>query len=244
MTNSAALPGAAAMESPAPVIEVRDLHYTYPDGSAALRGVNFSLRAGESVILLGANGSGKTTFVLHLNGLLRGQGHLSICGLTVEPHTLAEVRRRVGLVFQDADEQLVMPSVREDVAFGLLNRGVPIDDAMARADRMIDRVGLSHCREKAPFHLSSGEKRRAAIAGVLVMDPDVLVLDEPSTYLDPPGQRALVSLLTSLPQAKIVVTHDLALARRICSRAVFFDQGRVADDGPLDEILLRHDWTV
>lgn len=226
------------------LIHVRDLRYRYTDGTEALRGVDFDLFEGETVVLLGANGSGKTTFVLHLNGLLRGEGTIEVCGLQVAPPNLTQIRRKVGLVFQDADEQLVMPTVREDVAFGLLNYGMPPGEALAKADAMLAEVGLAHAGERAPYHLSSGEKRRAAIAGVLVMEPDVIVLDEPSTYLDPPGQRDLLKLLRELPQAKIVVTHDIAMARAIGTRAVFFERGQVRESGPVDDLVSRFDWDV
>lgn len=226
------------------LIDVRQLRYRYPDGTEALRGVDFQLVEGETVILLGANGSGKTTFVLHLNGLLIGEGSVAVCDRRVSKANLAQVRRDVGIVFQDADEQLVMPTVLEDVAFGPLNQGMPRQEALALAARTLERVNLAHCASRAPYHLSSGEKRRAAIAGILAMEPSVLVLDEPTTYLDPPGQRNLIDLLAGLPQAKIVVTHDVTLARALGTRAVFFENGRISGVGPVDEVLQQFDWQV
>lgn len=227
---------------PQPLIEVRQLRYRYADGTEALKEIDFELSEGETVILLGANGSGKTTFLLHLNGLLLGEGQVTVCGTEVNRRNLAEIRRRVGIVFQDADEQLVMPTVLEDVAFGPLNHGVPRERALAAARETILRMNLGHCLERAPYHLSSGEKRRAAIAGILAMDPSVLILDEPTTFLDPPGQRSLIQTLASLHQAKIVATHDCHLAKALGTRAVFFEGGRVAASGPVEEILDRFSW--
>lgn len=196
------------------------------------------------MILLGANGSGKTTFLLHLNGLLMGEGMVTICGLPMTKANLAEIRRRVGIVFQDADEQLFMPTVLEDVAFAPLNQGVPPEEAVEKAKKLLEQVGLSDEAERAPYHLSSGEKRRAAIAGILAMDPAVLVLDEPTTFLDPPGQRTLIDLLKRLPQAKVIATHDLVLAARLGTRALFFDQGQIAGEGPVEDLISRFGWKV
>jgi energy-coupling factor transporter ATP-binding protein EcfA2 len=225
------------------VIDIRGLRYRYPDGTQALDGIDFHLDAGECVALFGANGSGKTTFLLHLNGLLDGEGDVEICGMPVTKKTLQTIRAKVGVVFQDSDEQLFMPSVLEDVAFGPLNLGLSPTDAMARAEKTLGQVGLPHAAiHKAPYHLSSGEKRRAAIAGVLAMEPEILVLDEPTTSLDPPGQRGLINLLRELPQAKILATHDVNFARALAHRAVFFESGRVVGEGPVDEIVARFSW--
>ncbi len=225
-----------------PLIEVRGLRYRYSDGTEALRGVDFRLQAGESVALFGANGSGKTTFVLHLNGLLTGDGFVAVCGLPVEKKNLPEIRRRVGLLFQDPDEQLFMPSVLEDVAFGPLNLGLDPEEAIARARAALRQVGVEEASEKAPYHLSAGEKRRVALAGVLAMEPEILVLDEPTTYLDPPGQRHLLELLRNLPQSKLLVTHDAAFAAALADRAVFFDKGRIIAEGRVEEIVHRFQW--
>ncbi len=223
-------------------ILTRGLRYRYPDGTQALNGIDFDLDAGESVALFGANGSGKTTFVLHLNGLLRGEGTIEICGLPMANETLEQIRSKVGVVFQDSDEQLFMPTVLEDVAFGPLNLGLAPSDALTRARAVLDRVGMAHALDRAPYHLSAGEKKRVAIAGVLAMDPEILVLDEPTTFLDPPARRDLLALLRSLPQAKVLVTHDANLARALATRAVFFDRGRIAGEGDVIEVIQRFHW--
>lgn len=225
-----------------PVVEVRSLKYRYPDGTEALKGVDFRLEAGEGVALLGANGSGKTTFALHLNGLLSGSGAVRICGMEVTPASLAAIRRKVGMVFQDADSQLFMPTVIEDVGFGLLNQGLAPEEACERAQIALEQVGMVGTGSRAPHHLSAGEKRRVALAGILALDPEILVLDEPTTFLDPPGQRALSDLLRNLPQAKILITHDMPFALATCSRAVFFHDGSVAAEGPVEEIAARFGW--
>ncbi len=226
------------------VIEVRGLRFRYDDGTEALRGIDFRLEGGETVALLGANGSGKTTFVLHLNGLLAGEGEVRVCGLAVERKNLAAVRRKVGLVFQDSESQLFMPSVIEDVAFGPLNQGCTPDEAAARARAALETVGMSAAARRAPYHLSAGEKKRVAIAGILATEPEVLVLDEPTTFLDPPGRRALAQLLAGLPQAKLLVTHDVAFARALATRAVFFEKGLIVAEGPVADIARRFDWEM
>jgi cobalt/nickel transport system ATP-binding protein len=226
-----------------PVIKVRNLHYRYPDGTQALDGIDFQLEEGECVALFGANGSGKTTFVLHLNGLLEGDGSVEVCGMPISRETLPQVRAKVGLVFQDADEQLFMPTVLEDVAFGPVNLGLSPDQAAARAREALEQVGMAQLMHKAPYHLSAGEKRRVALAGVLVMEPRILVLDEPTTFLDPPAQRDLIKMLRGLRQAKILVTHNVEFARSLASRAVFLEAGRVAGEGTVDEIVRRFNWS-
>jgi len=226
-----------------PVIQTRDLSFRYEDGTQALSDVNFDLHAGETVAVLGPNGSGKTTFILQLNGILRGEGSVTVCGLPVAKDTLATVRRKIGMVFQDAEEQLFMPTVLEDVAFGPLNLGLKPEQAIARAKGALEQAGMLHASDRAPYHLSAGEKRRVALAGVLAMDPEILVLDEPTTFLDPPAQRNLVHLLKELPQAKLIVTHNTRFAAALANRAVFFENGRLVADGPLDEIVRQYDWT-
>jgi cobalt/nickel transport system ATP-binding protein len=223
-------------------ISVRNLHYRYSDGTKALNGVDFDLEAGECVILLGPNGSGKTTFALHLNGLLRGEGEVIVCGQELNESTVAEIRRKVGIVFQDPDDQLFLQTVLEDVCFGPLNLGLPTEEAIARARRALARAGMDWAESKAPYQLSAGEKRRVAIAGVLAMEPEILVLDEPTTSLDPPAQSGLLELLARLPQPKIVATHDAGFARALGTRAVFFDKGKVAAEGPVGELIDRFQW--
>ncbi len=225
-----------------PLIEVRDLRFQYDDGTQALVGVNFSLDPGETVALFGANGSGKTTFVLHLNGILRGDGAIAVCGMQLTKETLPAVRAKIGLVFQDSDEQLFMPTVAEDVAFGPLNSGLAPEQAANAARAALDQVGLGHVLGRAPYHLSAGEKRRVALAGVLAMNPEILVLDEPNTFLDPPARNNLIQLLRGLPQAKIIITHDVHFAAALATRAVFFEKGRIVAEGPVAEIVERFDW--
>jgi energy-coupling factor transporter ATP-binding protein EcfA2 len=225
-----------------PLVDVRGLRFRYPNGTQALDGVDFTLEAGESVALFGANGSGKTTFAMHLNGLLEGEGTVHICGLAAIAANRETIRRKVGMVFQDADSQLFMPSVMEDVAFGLVNRGMPAPAAIKRAGEALGAVGMQAAANRAPYHLSAGEKKRVALAGILAMDPDILVLDEPTTFLDPPTQRNLADLLRELPQAKIVVTHNTRFALAVCDRAVFFERGKIVARGSVEEIVARFDW--
>jgi cobalt/nickel transport system ATP-binding protein len=227
----------------APLIEVRDLHFQYPDGTKALNGIDFTLYPGETVALFGANGSGKTTFVLQLNGVLSGEGNITVCGLPLTKQNLPQIRSKIGMVFQDCDAQLFMPTVLEDVAFGPLNQGMTEAQAIAKAKLVLDQAGLSHAWNKAPYHLSAGEKRRVTLAGVLAMEPEILVLDEPTTFLDPPAERNLLQLLWDLSQAKLIVTHNVRLAASLASRAVFFERGRLVASGSVDEIAHRFDWT-
>ena len=196
-------------------------------------------------MLLGANGSGKTTFVLCLGGLLQpASGAIRITDTELTKANAADLRSQLGLVFQDADDQLFMPTVLDDVMFGPLNRGV--DRATAELDSRLalQRAGIRSGYDRPPYHLSAGEKRRVAIAGVLAMNPQVLVLDEPTTYLDPPGQRDLVSVLRELPQAKILVTHDVHFAHALGARAVFFERGRVAGTGTVADVVQRFTWNL
>lgn len=227
-----------------PLVKVDGLQYRYEDGTIALQGVDFQLFPEETVALFGANGSGKTTFALHLNGLLRGQGRIEVCGLLLNDKHLADIRRRIGFVFQHPDEQLFMPTVLEDVAFGPLNFGVPERDAHQVARTALAQVEMAHAAGKAPYHLSAGEKRRVALAGVLATNPQLLVLDEPTTYLDPPGVRSLVRLLRRISTAKILITHDIPFARALADRAVFFQKGKILAEGSVDRIVTDYRWDL
>jgi cobalt/nickel transport system ATP-binding protein len=221
-----------------PVIEAAGLEFAYPDGRAALDGAGLHIHSGERVALLGPNGAGKTTLVLHLNGILTPQrGTISVAGLPVARDHLTEIRRRVGLVFQDPDDQVFMPTVAEDVAFGPANLGLSGAELDARVDAALAAVGMEDHRDRVPHHLSQGEKRLVAIATVLAMEPEILVLDEPSANLDPAGRRELAEVLESLDLTMLMVTHDLPYALQLCERAVVMNQGRIVADGPIVEIL-------
>lgn len=225
-----------------PALSVRDLTFRYPDGHEALSGFSLDVQPGERVAVLGPNGAGKTTFALHCNGLHSPlAGTVDVDGMAVDDTTMAEVRRRVGLVFQDPDDQLFLGSVFEDVAFGPANAGLRGDDLDAVVDRALDAVGMRHARDKAPHHLSGGERRRVAIATVLSMAPSILVLDEPTSHLDPMAQRELTDLLLDLAVTQVVVTHDLPLALELCPRSVVVDGGRVVADGPTPDLLADAD---
>jgi cobalt/nickel transport system ATP-binding protein len=227
------------------IVDVRDLSYRHPDGSRALDGVSLQLTEGESLVLFGPNGSGKTTLLLHLNGTLQGAGEIRVADLPLNKQTIPEIRKRVGIVFQDADEQLFMPTVLEDTMFGPLNLGWPHKQAEEKAILALQKVGIAdHLLQKPPFHLSAGEKRRVALAGVLAMEPQILLLDEPTTSLDPPGQKTLLDILRSLPQSKIIATHDINFARALAARAVFLQDGRLVADGEVDEIIQRFGWNL
>ncbi|MDY7105882.1 MAG: ABC transporter ATP-binding protein [Actinomycetota bacterium] len=229
------------------VVVVDDLTFRYPDGREALRGVDLRVGRGERVALVGPNGAGKTTLALHLNGVHRPSGgrvvlgDVELDGRRPDRATLREVRRRVGIVFQDPDDQLFMPTVRDDVAFGPGNLGLGADEVDRRVAAALDVVDMADRADRAPRHLSYGERRRAAVATVLAMEPDLLVLDEPTANLDPASRRALVELLGRLDVAMIVVTHDLPFALEVCPRAVLMDDGAVVADRSTEDLLADAD---
>ena len=223
------------------MIQARDLRFSYPNGVIGLAGLDLSVREGERVAVLGPNGAGKTTLMLHLNGLLRGSGALSVAGIDVASGDVQGLRARVGLVFQDPDDQLFMPTVREDIAFGPLNLGATPDEAAARVDAALATVRMTGVADRAPHQLSLGQRRRVAIATVLAMEPRLLVLDEPSASLDPRSRRELLETLAELPQTMLVVTHDLPFAAELCERAVVLSGGRIVADGECLDILRDRD---
>ncbi|WP_262700569.1 MULTISPECIES: energy-coupling factor ABC transporter ATP-binding protein [Streptomyces] len=231
----------AALTDPAttpPSLQVSGLAYAYPDGHQALFGVDLTVARGERVALLGPNGAGKTTLVLHLNGILTaGAGTVTVAGLPVAKAHLAEIRRRVGIVFQDPDDQLFMPSVREDVAFGPAASGLRGAELEERVRRALERVGMAEFADRPPHHLSFGQRRRVAVATVLAMEPEILVLDEPSSNLDPASRRELADILRSLEVTVLMVTHDLPYALELCPRAVVLSGGVIAADGGTQELL-------
>jgi cobalt/nickel transport system ATP-binding protein len=220
-------------------VRISGLSYAYPDGPTALQGVSLELAAGESVGLVGPNGAGKTTLFLCLAGVLPPpRGRVALFGL--DPADPAQRRRlpeQVGIVFQNSDDQLFNTTVLDDVAFGPLNLGLPPDEVRRRVAEALARVGLSGFEQRVPFHLSGGEKRRVALAGVLAMRPGVLLLDEPSMYLDPRGRRELIGLVNGLGGTKLIASHDLEMILRTCGRALVLDGGRVMADGPVREVL-------
>lgn len=220
------------------IVEVRDLFFAYPDGTEALNGVSFRVEHGGAVALVGANGAGKSTLLLHLNGYLPTvRGEVRIGDTFVTRETAAMARRAVGMVFQDPDDQLFMPTVSEDVAFGPLNTGLPLEQVESRVASALERVGMTHVRERPPYRLSAGEKRAVAIATVLAMSPDILVMDEPTANLDPRARRRLIELLRSFEHTKIIATHDLELVVEVCSRVIVLDGGKVVADGPTRDTL-------
>ena len=231
-------------------IEVRDLSYRYHDGTEALRGVRFRVEPGERVALLGPNGSGKSTLLLHLNGILpddsHGTGTVSVFGESITRENLERIRAKVGLLFQDPDDQLFCPTVEEDVGFGPRQLGLGEAEVAGRIARSLSQVGMAGFGQRATHHLSQGEKRRICLAGVLACDPLVLVLDEPTSDLDPRGRREFKTLLRDLPATSLIATHDLELAVELCSRTLILDEGRIVADGPTlrllddEELMLAH----
>ncbi|MGH3935364.1 MAG: energy-coupling factor ABC transporter ATP-binding protein [Pseudonocardiaceae bacterium] len=226
----------------APALRVTELNFTYPDGHRALEGINLAVRPGERVALLGPNGAGKTTLVLHLNGVLQpASGSVHVGELPVTREHVREIRRRVGIVFQDPDDQLFMPTVAEDVAFGPANFGVRGAELEARVNGALTAVGMSEHAARSPLHLSGGQRRRAALATVLSCDPEILVLDEPSSNLDPVARRELAEVLLELDRTMLMVTHDLPYALQLCPRSVVLDGGRVVADAPTRDLLADSD---
>jgi cobalt/nickel transport system ATP-binding protein len=221
-----------------PVLDVRGLAYAYADGHQALYGVDLHVHRGERVALLGPNGAGKTTLVLHLNGILvPGRGSVRVCGMEVVRPNLQEIRRRVGVVFQDPDDQLFMPTVRDDVAFGPANLGLRGDALERRVADALGQVGMAEYADRPPHHLSFGQRRRVAVATVLAMEPEILVLDEPSSNLDPTSRRELADILLGLDVTVLMVTHDLPYALELCPRSVVLSDGVVVADGPTVDVL-------
>jgi cobalt/nickel transport system ATP-binding protein len=219
------------------IVQADNLHFAYPDGTVGLAGVSFRITHGESVALVGANGAGKSTLLLHLNGcLLPTQGSLQVGDLPVTANTRAAIRRTVGMVFQDSDDQLFMPTVFEDVAFGPMNLGMTAEQAEPIVRQALQRVEAWHLKDRPPYKLSVGEKRRVAIAAVLAMSPDILVMDEPSSALDPRSRRELIELLKTFEHTKIIATHDLDLVLELCPRTIILDAGKVLTDGPAAQI--------
>ncbi|WP_280123343.1 ABC transporter ATP-binding protein [Rhodococcus sp. ZPP] len=221
-----------------PAVRLRDVSYNYPDGTHALESVDLDFAMGERVAILGPNGAGKTTLILTLNGVLTpAAGSVEISGILVDRSTLHDVRRRVGIVFQDPDDQLFMPTVSQDVAFGPANFGVPPEALPSRVNAALSAVGMSDHADRSPGHLSGGQRRRVALATVLACAPEVLVFDEPSANLDPVARRELAEVLAQLETTMLLVTHDLPYAAQLCDRAVILDAGRIVADGAIQEIL-------
>lgn len=218
-------------------LDIQDLHFSYPDGRKALRGVSLFINPGEKTALVGPNGSGKSTLLLHLNGILRGEGEVHVCGKELTDDSLRQIRASVGLVFQDPDDQLFSQSVYEDVAFGPLYMDLPKEGVAQKVKQALEAVGMAGSEARVPHHLSEGEKKRVAIATVLSMDPEVLVLDEPTAGLDPRGRRELIQLLRGLPQTMLVATHDMRMVAELLDRTVIIDEGKVVADGPTAQIL-------
>ena len=219
------------------VVKVNDLHFSYPDGHVALRGVSLKLCSGDKVGLVGPNGAGKSTLMLHLNGILDGRGEIEVGGMHLTRDNLPVIRAMVGLVFQNPDDQLFSPTVFEDVAFGPLHMGLLEAEVIARVDKALEAVKMSAYRERLSHHLSMGEKKRIAIATVLSMNPKILILDEPSAGLDPRGRRTLINLLRDLPITMLISTHDMAMVKELFPRTIVMDDGRIVADGKTREIL-------
>ena len=219
-------------------LKINNLSYTYPDGHKALNDINFSIDQGESICVLGPNGAGKTTLILHLNGILGNlTGEIEVDGLKYTPENIGEIRKTVGVVFQDPDDQLFMPTVLEDVMFGPKNFGYTNEEAEKNAVEALKMVGMDDSQDRAPHHLSFGQKRKVAIATVLASKPKLLVLDEPASNLDPASRRDLIEILINLEISIILVTHDLPMALEICERSLILNEGTIKEDSLTKSIL-------
>lgn len=225
------------MECEKDIVKVKDLHFAYPDGRVALRGVSFHLCTGDKVALVGPNGAGKSTLMLQLNGILQGRGEIEISGMPLTRDNLPVIRAMVGLVFQNPDDQLFSPTVFEDVAFGPLHMGLPETEVIARVDSALEAVRMASYRDRLSHHLSVGEKKRIAIATVLSMHPSILILDEPSAGLDPRARRTLINLLRELPITMLISTHDMRMVQELFPRTIVMDDGQVVADGATNKIL-------
>ncbi len=219
------------------ILSMQNVSYTYPDGTRALTDVSLSAAPGECLGLVGPNGAGKSTLLHHLNGLLRDSGDVRVCGVPIENGQLQEVRLQVGLVFQDPDDQLFMPTVFDDVAFGPLNMGLDKEEVRRRTDEALEAVDMRHAAERSSHHLSFGERKRVCVATVLSMQPRILALDEPTTNLDPRHRREMIQLLAGLQMTLVIASHDLDAVLDLCERVVLLDEGNVVADGPTERIL-------
>jgi len=220
------------------LIEADNVHFAYPDGHKVLKGISFRIRKGEKIALIGPNGAGKSTLMSHLNGVqLASSGRIVIDGLTVSKDNLKEIRRKIGIVFQDPDDQLFCPTVYDDVAFGPLNLGLPEHEIALRVQEALSVVGLEGFEERSSFHLSFGERKRLALATVLSYQPEILVFDEPSTNMDPMNRRNLINWLKNTDKTLLLCTHDLDIALEVCSRCLLLTDGRIESDGLTQEIL-------
>lgn len=220
------------------MLKIDNLSVAYPDGTTAIRDISCEVRAGETVALIGANGAGKTSLLLSLVGVLRAtRGTITIDGIALDVKNANEIRRRVGLVFQNPDDQLFMPDIFEDVAFGPRNFGLSEDEVAEKVVGVLARLGIAHLKHRSPLKLSGGEKRTAAIATVLSMEPTLMLFDEPTAFLDPRSRRNLIGLLNGLPQTKVIATHDLPFAAEVCDRIILLNGGELFADGTVD--LLR-----
>lgn len=219
------------------IIEIRGLNYSYPDGTGALFDINLDVFEGESLGIIGPNGAGKSTLLLHLNGILNGNSHIKVLGLDMIDKNLPQIRSKVGLVFQDPDNQLFMPTVFDDVAFGPINMGLEKDEVLTSITEALKEVDMLESLKRSSHHLSFGEKKRVSIATVLSMRPEILVLDEPSSNLDGKHRRELIKLLKKLTPTKVIATHDLDLVLETCQRVALLDKGRIIRVGNSADIL-------
>jgi cobalt/nickel transport system ATP-binding protein len=224
------------MTSHSGAVILSDLSYTYPDGTSGLSRVTLSIASGESVAVLGPNGAGKSTLLLTLPGLIFGTGRVTILGVDVSPKTVREVRRRVGIVFQNPDDQLFCPTVYDDVAFGPGNMGLSQEEVKRRTESALLAMGLSGYEHRSSHHLSYGEKKRASIATILSMDPAIIAFDEPSANLDPEGVHDLLAVIGGIAKTKIIVTHDIELARKLTDRAIVMRKGTIIEDMPMEKL--------
>jgi cobalt/nickel transport system ATP-binding protein len=218
-------------------VEIENLSFSYPDGQQGLKDINLVVYPGENLAVIGPNGAGKSTLLLHLNGILRANSMVRIFGLPVAEKNLKEIRRKVGLVFQDPEDQLFSLNVFDDVAFGPMNMGYSESEVKQRVTEALKWVGMIGYEQRSPHHLSVGEKKRIAIATVLSLSPELLVLDEPSSNLDPRSKWSLIELLRQLPKTKIVATHDLELVKALCQRTIVMDAGKIVAEGDTTSLI-------